>query len=131
MTKKRQAQTTTSPQTHRKIALGALVMGLILLLVAGGLVLFNARQPAQPPIDVSQIPDFHDEQGVPYPDIPRITVEEARAKFDAGEAIFVDVRSLEEYQVRHIPGAVSMPTEEIPQRYAELPKDAEIILYCT
>ena len=118
--------------TPRRLAMYALLGGVILLILAGGLAIYTtSRPPAAPTLDISQIPDYHDEQGIPYPDIPRITVQEARAKFDAGTAIFVDVRSRDEYQARHIPGAISMPIEEIPARYNELPKDAEILLYCT
>ena len=129
---KRKRQTHKTNQS-RRIAIFAIIGGVVLLLIAGALLFVNTQQPApaSPTIDVSQIPDYHDEQGLPYPDIPRITVEEAKGKFDAGTAIFVDVRSLEEYQARHIPGAVAMPIEEIPARYDELPKEAEIILYCT
>ena len=125
--KKRKKQ---SPN-NRRYAIYALIGGVILLIAAGGLAFYTSRQPVTPTIDVSQIPDYHDEQGAPYPDIPRIGIEEAKGKFDAGTAIFVDVRSLEEYEARHIPNAVAMPIEDIPARYHELPKDAEIILYCT
>ncbi len=113
----------------REMAILAIAGGIVLLLIVGALVVFNSNQPES--IDISQIPDEHDEQGIPYPAVPRIALVEAKAKFDAGEAIFLDVRSLEEYQARHIPGAISMPTEEIPARYQELAKDAEIITYCT
>ncbi len=127
MTKKvRKKQARTNP---RQFAIMAIVGGIVLLLMVGAWMIFSSDQPE--PIDISQIPDEHDEQGIPYPAVPRIAIDEAKAKFDAGEAIFVDVRSLEEYQARHIPGALSMPTEEIPARYKELPKDAEIITYCT
>ncbi len=116
----------------RRIALFAIIGGLALLLIAGGIALYNPTPPASSsPADVSQIPDSHDEQGIPYPDVPRIAIAEAKAKYDAGTAIFVDVRSLEEYQARHIPNAISLPAEELASRVGELTKDAEIITYCT
>ena len=112
----------------RRIAIFAIIGGLALLLIAGGIAIYNANQPARPiTADISQIPDTHDA----HPDVPRIGIAEAKAKYDAGAAIFVDVRSLEEYQARHIPNAVSLPTEELAARIGELPKDAEIITYCT
>lgn len=116
----------------RRIALFAIIGGLALMLIAGGIALYNPSPfPTSSPTDVSQIPDSHDEQGIPYPDVPRIAIAEAKAKYDAGTAIFVDVRSLEEYQTRHIPNAISLPAEELSSRVDELAKDAEIITYCT
>ena len=34
------------------------------------------------------------------------------------------------YAAGHIPGAISMPYEEIEQRFSELPSDGEIVAYC-
>ena len=47
------------------------------------------------------------------------------------EIVIVDTRSVREYEVSHIEGAVSIPLLEIDDRYEELPKDKEIVLYCT
>jgi rhodanese-related sulfurtransferase len=47
-----------------------------------------------------------------------------------GSVVVLDVRPVEEYRAGHIPGAVSLPLEELQRRLAELPKDQEIIAYC-
>lgn len=48
-----------------------------------------------------------------------------------GEAVIVlDVRPGDEYAAGHIPGAVSLPLEELEQRLTELPRDREIVAYC-
>ena len=131
MSKKRQ-KNRQKTSNGRRVALFAVIGGVLLLLIAGGLAISSMKNTGpSAPVDISQIPDEHDAQGLPYPDVPRISLEDARARFDAGSAIFVDVRSEDEYQARHIPGALSIPEEEIPDRYNELPKDQEIILYCT
>ena len=44
--------------------------------------------------------------------------------------IILDVRSAEGFREGHIPGAVNIPFEELPQRMRELPKNKEIISYC-
>lgn len=51
---------------------------------------------------------------------------------DSGEKHFVilDVRSPEGYREGHVPGAVNIPFEELPNRLKELPKTKEIISYC-
>ena len=45
-------------------------------------------------------------------------------------AVILDVRSQEGYQAGHIPGAVNVPFEELPERMKELPKNKDIITYC-
>jgi len=47
-----------------------------------------------------------------------------------GTVIVLDVRPAEEYQAGHIPGAISIPLEELEQRLSELPQDQEIVAYC-
>ncbi|WP_298023904.1 rhodanese-like domain-containing protein [uncultured Dysosmobacter sp.] len=61
-----------------------------------------------------------------------LSPEEAKARLDANEAaILLDVRTQEEFDGGHIPGAVCLPNELIT---ADMPvafdKDAEILVYC-
>ena len=44
--------------------------------------------------------------------------------------VVLDVRPRDEYASGHIPGAVSVPLEELEDRLASLPRDAEIVAYC-
>ena len=63
------------------------------------------------------------------------TVDEARQLFDSGEYIFVDARSLEDYEEGHIQGAVSLPVGQSEDRIAAFleryPPEASIITYCS
>ena len=64
-------------------------------------------------------------------DVPRISLEQLKEKLDAGaDIVIVDVRSKGDFDEGHITGAVSIPWEEIEDRYTELPRDKEIITYC-
>lgn len=66
--------------------------------------------------------------------IARITVEELKAKLDAGEAmVVVDVRHPVDFEAEPaiIPGALHLTTEEVEARHLEIPRDREIVLYCT
>ncbi len=47
-----------------------------------------------------------------------------------GEAFVIDVRPPEEYRAGHLPGALSIPLEELDARLAELPHGREIVAYC-
>lgn len=48
----------------------------------------------------------------------------------SGEVTVLDVRPLEEYRAGHIPGAISIPVEELKTRLGELPKSREVVAYC-
>jgi hypothetical protein len=66
-------------------------------------------------------------------DVPRITVEDARAALASGEAIIVDVRSPSAFEESHVAGAVSVPLGMIERELASVPLNKEqwIITYCT
>lgn len=66
-----------------------------------------------------------------YPEIPRVSLEKAKAGFDTKSAVFVDVRGSASYAVSHIPGALDIPLEDIETRLNELDPDQWIIPYCT
>jgi 3-mercaptopyruvate sulfurtransferase SseA len=105
-----------------------LVAGVVLLV--GGSVVYLLNRPA-PSQGVTPIPDDQVEAGVPYPEVARISLAEAKAHYDAGEAVVVDVRTREDYETLHVPNAISLPLSELSARYEELPLEAEILTYCT
>jgi rhodanese-related sulfurtransferase len=45
-------------------------------------------------------------------------------------ALLLDVRPAIEYRAGHLPGAVSIPIDELPGRVDELPRDRRIVAYC-
>jgi rhodanese-related sulfurtransferase/DNA-binding transcriptional ArsR family regulator len=47
-----------------------------------------------------------------------------------GETFVIDVRPQCEYRAGHLPGAVSIPLEELDARLAELPRRRDIVAYC-
>ena len=62
-----------------------------------------------------------------------ITAEEARKLMDSeNDRIILDVRSREEYDQGHIPGAILIPDTEIEAKAADLlpDKDQLILVYC-
>ncbi|WP_327365209.1 ArsR/SmtB family transcription factor [Streptomyces sp. NBC_01217] len=56
--------------------------------------------------------------------------EELLARAGTGEVVVLDVRPAEEYAAGHIPGALSIPVDQLADRIAELPDDAEVVAYC-
>jgi hypothetical protein len=66
-----------------------------------------------------------------YPEIPRVSLTDAKAAFDKGNAIFVDVRDPTSYASGHVKGAINLPLTDLSNRLSELDKAAWIITYCT
>lgn len=67
----------------------------------------------------------------PTPDAAkRVSQEEAFRLYQAGTAVFVDVRSREQYDLGHIKGAFSIPGSQIIKRLREVPPNKTIITYC-
>jgi membrane protein DedA with SNARE-associated domain len=65
-------------------------------------------------------------------DLARISVYELRDMIDRGEApVIVDVRTQSRFQVGRIPGALRMTLEELDEKLADLPREKELVLYCT
>jgi DNA-binding transcriptional ArsR family regulator len=60
----------------------------------------------------------------------QIEADEVRTRLQTGDIILLDVRPAIEYTADHLPGALSIPLEELPQRLAELPTNALIVTYC-
>ncbi|HEV2036865.1 MAG TPA: metalloregulator ArsR/SmtB family transcription factor [Candidatus Dormibacteraeota bacterium] len=60
-----------------------------------------------------------------------VSREELLARLEAGEAlVVVDVRPVEEYRTAHLPGAVSIPLDQLELRLRELPRESQIVAYC-
>ena len=101
----------------------AMIVGVIISIEGGTTTSANSSQEnTAQPLNTGSLP---------YPDVARIGVQESQARQAQGQAILVDVRSTESYQKSHAAGAVSIPEAEIGDRMNELPRDKEIILYCT
>lgn len=66
--------------------------------------------------------------------VTRITAEELKQKLESGEEVMiVDLRQQLDMQAvpSGIPGALRMGVEELEQRHQEIPRDREIVLYCS
>ncbi|MER5204200.1 metalloregulator ArsR/SmtB family transcription factor [Streptomyces sp. NPDC002825] len=59
-----------------------------------------------------------------------VTREELRVRVEAGDVVVLDVRPVEEYLAGHIPGAISIPVDELADRIGELPEGTETVVYC-
>jgi hypothetical protein len=66
--------------------------------------------------------------------IARITADELKQRLDSGEKVIIlDLRAALDVEATpfSISGALRVAAEEIEQRSADVPRDREIVLYCT
>ncbi len=67
---------------------------------------------------------------LPTDDIRLMDREELLAASTTGDIVVLDVRPADEYAAGHLPGAVSIPRDELAWRLAEIPADVEVVAYC-
>ena len=63
-------------------------------------------------------------------DSDAVARDELLRRARTGKVVVLDVRPTTEYTAGHIPGAVSVPLEELQHRLDELPANIEIVAYC-
>ena len=112
------------------------VFVLLLILVSAAC----SAQPAQtePTSAATQIiePVFTQPSGdrpLTEADVPRVSLEQAKAALDSGAAIIVDVRPPGDFEASHVAGSVNIPLPEIENNPTGLTLDKNewIITYCT
>ena len=69
---------------------------------------------------------FLEERGAFEP----VDLEALIARVHRGEVTVLDVRPTKEYEAGHIPGAISVPLDELKRRIRHLPRRREIVAYC-
>jgi len=106
---------------------------LVLAMLACNALVPSQATPAVEP--QTAYPSAMPTKGVPLNEneVPRVNVIDAKAAFDNETAIFIDVRSVQAYNMSHIPGALSIQLGEFETNPTEinLPADHWIITYCT
>jgi rhodanese-related sulfurtransferase len=56
--------------------------------------------------------------------------QEQFADNPTADYVLVDVREIEEYEQGHIPGAINIPLNSVPERMEEITKDKPVVLVC-
>ena len=60
----------------------------------------------------------------------KIKMDELIERMKNGSVTLIDVRPTDEYEIMHIPGANSVPIEEMEKHLSTLPPKQEIVAYC-
>ncbi|MHB8133627.1 MAG: rhodanese-like domain-containing protein [Anaerolineaceae bacterium] len=124
------AKKKTKKTSQLNASLSVIALGVIMLAVALGVLLTQGnKNPTVVQVTRTSVPA--QAADIPYPEIPRVSLADAKSAYDQGAAVFVDVRSLSEYETEHISGALSIPEVEMVNRLTELNSQDWIITYCT
>ena len=103
-------------------------MGIVLML---GSVIWVISSSQKTSMTAAELPAPVSTPRIPYPDIPRVRLGDAKAAYDLNQAVFIDTRGEPYFSSGHIPGALSMTEDEIDARMGDLNPDAWVIPYCT
>lgn len=104
------------------LRLTAIGLGFIILAALAFVLL---RPSAEPPSTEEVLQPSSPES------ILRVNLPDAKQAYESGSAVFVDVRDESSFKNEHIPGALSIPLNDLPAREGELDPNAWIITYCT
>jgi hypothetical protein len=63
--------------------------------------------------------------------VQRVSLQDAKNAFDAGTAVFLDVRDSSSYATSHIPGALLISINDLDTNMGKLNPKSWIIPYCT
>jgi 3-mercaptopyruvate sulfurtransferase SseA len=64
-------------------------------------------------------------------DASRISLEDAKNDFDAGNVVFIDTRGADTFKEEHIKGAINIMPEQVELKYKEIPTGKKLIVYCS
>ena len=109
-------------QLERVAAVALRLGGGLVVLLAAGLAAYIARKYVERRRFLRQL------------NMARITPEELKRKLDAGEGlVVVDLRHTLEFEAdgATVPGALHLPPQDLPRRHHEIPRDRDVVLYCT
>lgn len=76
------------------------------------------------------IPQLADDYLGNRAEIPTISQHALRKELSSDRTILIDVRPMVEYDAGHIPGAISVPPDQLDEILPELPARGEIVAYC-
>lgn len=106
-------------------ALALAVVCILIAAVAGAQYKSQTQKPAQKsPIQVTNA------RAAGNGSFPRISYADALKLYKEDKAVFIDVRSNQQFTLGHIKGALSIPGSQLVKRWAEVPAQKTYIMYC-
>ena len=79
---------------------------------------------------IAEIQRLRDDLYYNKENLEKIKMDELIQRMKDGTVTLIDVRPKDEYEILHIPGANSIPIEELEKHLSALPPSQEIVAYC-
>lgn len=79
---------------------------------------------------IAEIQRIRDELYTNKDNMEKIKMDVLLERMKNGSVTLIDVRPKDEYEILHIPGANSIPIEELEKHLSSLPANQEIVAYC-
>ncbi|MEW6404728.1 MAG: rhodanese-like domain-containing protein, partial [Chloroflexota bacterium] len=92
----------------------------VLLIVLGAVIVITAVIVSLQPRAQTPTPQPLVSEEESFPEVPRVSLEEALSAHQAGSAIFIDIRDSSAYEEAHIPGSLSLPLAQLESQLKEL-----------
>ena len=92
-----------------------------------------AVNPGGPPVQIipnAQQPQLQPQVETSLDSARRMDRDEAMKMVKEHKAVWIDVRSKDQFEISHIPGAINIPLAELPTRWKDLPLGKFLITYC-
>jgi len=107
------------------------ILSLVTIIILVGLVLTGCNSAEQKPRSTAS-PGSAQTAAPQFADgVRRITPVELRDMLARNEAVVIDVRTDDAYNVAHIKGAKLIHDSDVAKRSDELPKNKLIVTYCS
>ena len=107
----------------------AILLSLSLVIAVGLLTACNSQEAFVP--QTPSTPVQSPQPKNPADEARRITAEDLHKLWDKKDVLIIDTRGEPDYKASHIPGAVSVPANEVATKLEELPRNKMIVAYCT
>ncbi len=96
---------------------------------ASAMVFPTGHPTLDPALDPTALPSAHGGVDPDGPPVEVISLADARAYHEAGTAIFIDIRTSNEYAAGHILGAWTLSDAELQTKMTGLPTETRFIAY--
>ena len=79
---------------------------------------------------IAEIQRIRDDLYINKENLKKIKMDQLVPRMKDGSVTLIDVRPKDEFEILHIPGANSIPIEELEKHLSTLPPNQEIVAYC-
>ena len=124
---KRNKPLTNKPLTNKRTLSAPVLLILFGAVLIVAVLVYLAVSGGQ----TAEVTGGSSNSNIPYPEVKRISLDDAKNAYDGKTAVFVDTRTESSYLDSHITGALNIPSDQVESSLDKLDPQQWIITYCT